>query len=218
MGDGFCDQGNYDTSYCGWDGGDCSSISDIHTRRPLCQVENMALLGNGRCDGGAYNTVECGWDNGDCDEFNELRKGRYEFCHAPQPFRIGDGRCDIGIEYDNIYCGFDGGDCVGIGIHERYPNCPEGCTMNSDLFMGDGLCESWPKNSTQSETCNSAECGFEEGDCSVPGYPDCNAYIPHLGDGICNNTAFDVGGEFVIIGNGNIASDLCGYDLGDCVE
>ena len=51
--------GAYDSSFCEWDGGDCSAISDLSVRRPDYVVEDPALLGNGRCDGGYIL-----WDEG----------------------------------------------------------------------------------------------------------------------------------------------------------
>mmetsp|Transcript_1241 Transcript_1241/g.1893 ORF Transcript_1241/g.1893 Transcript_1241/m.1893 type:complete len:101 (-) Transcript_1241:373-675(-) len=83
--------GAYDSSFCEWDGGDCSAISDLSVRRPDYVVEDPALLGNGRCDGG-YNTL--GRRRLRLME-KILCQGEYKHCRAHEAYRVGDGVCDV---------------------------------------------------------------------------------------------------------------------------
>lgn len=72
-----------------------------------------------------------------------------------------------------------------------YPNCK----APYPDYIGDGDCDG-------SEYFN-AECGWDGGDCHVPGYPDCVGNADEIGDGRCQ-------------GHYNIAE--CGWDGGDCEE
>ena len=49
IGDGDCDDGEYNTFECEYDGGDCDSFN---SRYPDCKVEDVHIIGDGDCDGG----------------------------------------------------------------------------------------------------------------------------------------------------------------------
>jgi hypothetical protein len=87
LGDGFCDDIDYNSASCGWDGGDCcASTCGASSASPstLCGDTVFACADPraadaGTCDnaGGhvadgvcdvrtAYNTAVCAWDGGDC--------------------------------------------------------------------------------------------------------------------------------------------------------
>ena len=79
----------------------------------------------------------------------------------------------------------------------KYPNCH----VNNPHWIGDGHCDS----AVFTTEYNTAECGWDGGDCFVDGYPDCHVNQFHyIGDGECKgmppyNTAD------------------CGWDGGDCL-
>ncbi len=74
---------------------------------PYCVVEKNMIqkFQDGSCDGGILNTRECAFDGGDCLNYN----AQYPNCDADDPFKIGDGECDV--EYNTEKCFFDGSDC-----------------------------------------------------------------------------------------------------------
>jgi len=136
---------------------------------PDCCVPEPAYHGDGACDPDApYNTAACNYDGGDCckescnldsiygcgvesfgygpfgyfcqnpelqDEFIDANE-----CTVSDKTRIGDGRCDAGIEvYNTAACNWDGGDCCEQTCDERYshfdcgdPAYPFDC-QNPDL-------------------------------------------------------------------------------------
>ena len=64
MGDGACFAG-YNSSECGWDGGDCIDVkTQFNYDFPYCKASHPEKIGDGRCDGHELNNMECGWDNG----------------------------------------------------------------------------------------------------------------------------------------------------------
>jgi hypothetical protein len=98
LGDGWCDDGEYNSEACEWDFGDCCietcgqggwiqpfpcGLTEFYCLDPSviphppppigCDVEFPEKLGDGNCTGGAYNTAACVWDFGDCSRGN-LRK------------------------------------------------------------------------------------------------------------------------------------------------
>jgi hypothetical protein len=75
---------------------------------------------------------------------------------------------------------------------QDYPNC----NVDYPSWIGNGYCEGGDYNT--------AECGFDGGDCDYfNNYPNCNAQPPwRIGDGYCD------GGDY------NTAE--CGFDGGDC--
>ena len=56
---GVCDL-DYNTSKCGYDGGDCLVI-----KYPNCGAKKIRFVGDGTCNK-RYNTSECEFDGGDC--------------------------------------------------------------------------------------------------------------------------------------------------------
>jgi hypothetical protein len=177
LGDGYCDEDvAYNSEGCGWDGGDCcpeTCVSATYpcgnngyyclnpgansaaptplppTRSPTlegCAVSEAAQIGDGFCDLGAYNTEACLWDGGDCCEHTCVSTpsaacgiNGYSchldsaapsaaptapattLCRAPLLYRVGDGFCDAGAEYNNALCDWDGGDCC-VQSCESTPN------------------------------------------------------------------------------------------------
>eukprot|EP00979_Chaetoceros_neogracilis_P015686 scaffold6385_cov207-Chaetoceros_neogracile.AAC.2 len=234
LGDGKCD-GYNNFPVCGWDGSDCL---EFNAKYPLCILtlydEGVELeqIGDGKCDNfGGVNSLECGYDGSDCSTFNL----QYPECEGENPDVIGDGNCDF--EYNNERCGFDGFDCLNVDCRTdtgsyctEYPNC------NADFprYIGNGDCDVG--------VYDTAECGFDGGDCVVPNYPDCRVDRPsNIGDGRCDGGAYNTaecgfdGGDCVVpnypdcrvdrpamIGNGRCNYDAyntteCGFDGGDCL-
>jgi len=75
-------------------------------------------------------------------------------------------------------------------FNEQYPDCH----VDMPYKVGDGRCDG---------KYNTAECGWDGGDCLIDGYPDCHVKYPRLiGNGSCS------GAEY------NTAE--CGWDGGDC--
>ncbi len=141
--DGRC-HSMYNTSECGYDGGDCIEFREQY---PNCTVETPEWIGDGECNLGQYYTEECGYDGGDdCTAF----KKNYPSCNVDYPFWIGDGHCD-GKEYNTKECDYDGGDCTQF--NKDYPNC----TVDVPYQIGDGECDGKEYNNT--------ECGYDGGDC-----------------------------------------------------
>ncbi len=100
-------------------------------------------LDDGKCDP-TYNREECGYDDGNCIAFNE----KYPDCSVSDPSLVGDGECNIYVEYwagypvikaepeyNSPQCMYDGGDC--IEFNEKYPNCK----ASKPLLLGDGRCD-----------------------------------------------------------------------------
>ena len=159
VGDGICDDGLYNTTECGFDGGDCEEKEKCDMPNGLCDAE--------------FNNEFCNFDAGDCWEFN----AKYPYCNVSKPYWVGDGICDDGL-YNTFECGFDGGDC---GIKCAYPNglcdaefnnefckfdmgdCLEfnakypHCNVSIPYWVGDNICDVGLYNTT--------ECGFDGGDC-----------------------------------------------------
>ncbi len=197
LGNGQCDSSsiyseNLNTKECGWDDGDCiiAGYPDCHVALPL------ELFGNGNCTV-EYNTIQCGWDGGDCivDGFPN--------CRTDDPTLIGDGNCTL--VYNTTDCGFDGGDCL-----IPYPLCA--ATDRNQL--GNGFCNTgWysyygytdDMYIDDTENLNTEECGWDGGDCIIPGYPDCHvAYAKEaFGNGFACDEPFN--------------NPECGFDGGDCL-
>lgn len=116
---------------------------------PGCCVTEPAYHGDGACDPDEpFNTAECMYDGGDCcretcdldstygcsaDSFGYGPFGYYcinpslneyinpEACTVSDRTRIGDGRCDEGVEiYNTEACNWDGGDCCMETCNQRY--------------------------------------------------------------------------------------------------
>jgi hypothetical protein len=222
VGDDTCNGGDYNSQSCSYDGGDCIVCNALLLDRNL----DISLLGNGICNGGFYMSSECGSDGGDCDK-----------CNVTEPFRIGDGNCDV--EYNTDDCSHDGGDCL-------VPDYPD-CYVDDPNKIRDGIChggnyttklcgedggdckefnENYPNclvsdpTRIQNEECdkdgfeyNIASCNFDGGDCTSANenimmkYPKC---------------AYEAPVEVGWIGNGFCNKELnveeCGYDDGDCTQ
>lgn len=207
IGDGLCLEKNkwnitaYMNEECGWVFGDCLDVKRIDIEKkekyPNCSVTEHFRIGNGECDGKEYITEECGWDEFDC-------------CNE-DPSKIGDGICDgknsntngTRSPYFTKECGYEGYDCCLF---------PE--------IKGNGICESLhvvqqkdcasyygcpPIYLSKEEVTFNPECGWDGGDCEVPGYPECKVEVPRfIGDGICNA--------------GDYNTEECGWDGGDCID
>ena len=119
---------------------------------PDCCVPEPGYWGDGACDADSpYNTAECNFDGGDCCQAtcdpssvygcssSEESQGfgpfgyfcvnpnldEYidpELCDISDRTRIGDGRCDSGVEmYNTAACNWDGGDWyVILSIAEMF--------------------------------------------------------------------------------------------------
>lgn len=199
LGDGVCHGGKFFTQMCSFDEFDCQ---DLRSRvQPLgCDIEALAnlvgdripVMGDGICDSRVYNRAECLFEDGDCVECNDQV---YNY------LLTGDGICHGG-NHNNRICNFDAGDCNDF--NRRYPRCVSSTAKNprisADLrtlpIIGDGICNSG--------IYNTADCGFEDGDCLL-----CNQLLEEtgldrtkLGDGQCDGQ--------------NYMSETCGMDGGDC--
>ena len=117
---------------------------------PGCCVTEPAYHGDGACDPDSpFNTPECAFDGGDCcqetcdvaahygcsvvsSEFGPFgffcidpsMEDEYidpESCTVSDRTRIGDGRCDAGVEmYNSEACTWDGGDCCVETCNQVY--------------------------------------------------------------------------------------------------
>lgn len=129
------------------------------------------------------------------------RIGSFPNCEVRAPAWIGDGSCDGG-DYNTAECGWDGGDCDALNavLWEKYPECKQGIHPGK---IGDGDCDHGMFGKGLS-LYNSAECGWDGGDCVVDGYPDCHVASPgRVGDGQCDNDEY--------------GAVECGWDGGDCI-
>ena len=211
VGDGSCDDGEYNTEKCGFDGGDCvvpmlvGSLESFLKKYPNCTADAAVFfLGNGKCDGVEYNNEQCGYDDGDCIEFNE----KHPDCPVEDIDSIGDGTCES--EYNTEGCGYDGGDCDKF--NEMYPECK----VDFPVYVGDGSCDG--------EKYNTEECGYDGGDCNPKANGGHKIGCGLFDGGDC--TEFNekypncLVQDINIIGDGTCESDYnteeCGYDGGDC--
>ena len=55
IGNGQCDEGEYNTEECGWDDGDCR---EFNSKYPNCTVEYPHDIGDGRYNGGEFNIID----------------------------------------------------------------------------------------------------------------------------------------------------------------
>lgn len=127
----------------------CPSGTQPVVGLPECCVPEPAYHGDGACDPDApYNTAACNYDGGDCcketcnvdttygcgaESFGYGPFGYYcqnpdldeyidsDECTVSDKTRVGDGRCDAGVEvYNSAACNWDGGDCCEQTCDERY--------------------------------------------------------------------------------------------------
>jgi len=105
---------------------------------PRCTIPKADhhKLGDGKCDGGLLSHIDCDFDGGDCISYLLA----WPECYADEPFRIGNGECDL--EYNKDSCGWDGGDCCNARTREE------------KLKLGDGTCD---------EEFNNDGCSFDKG-------------------------------------------------------
>ena len=95
-GDGACDPDSpYNTHDCEFDGGDCC--------RETCDLESTYACS---AESGGYGPFGYYCVNPDLEEYIDA-----ELCTVSDKTRIGDGRCDSGVEmYNSKECNWDGGD------------------------------------------------------------------------------------------------------------
>ncbi len=78
--------------------------------------------------------------------------------------------------------------------NDKYPNCH----VEHPYLINDGHCHDY-------EPYNTAECGYDGGDCLVDGYPNCHVGVPDwIGNGYCNDWS-------------PYNTPECGFDGGDCL-
>ena len=80
---------------------------------------------------------------------------------------------------------------VATDVNQAYPDC----LVDDPSFLSDGFCDNY-------EPYNTAECGWDGGDCVVAGYPDCHVNPDWLGDGECDGADYNTA--------------ACDWDGGDC--
>lgn len=105
-GDGACDPDSpYNTAACNYDGGDCCKES--------CNLDSVYGCG---AESFGYGPFGYFCQNPDLDEFIDSDE-----CTVSDKTRVGDGRCDAGIEvYNTAACNWDGGDCCEQTCDDRY--------------------------------------------------------------------------------------------------
>ncbi|CAM9616068.1 unnamed protein product [Ectocarpus sp. 8 AP-2014] len=168
----------------------------------------VLLLRRSAWEGGVAAQEDSDDGNGNDDGSTSAPAALYPDCEADMAL-VGDSLCDL--DFNVAECGFDGGDCC---------ECECTCVDTGDQVCGEGGggyfcvdpdapqdCASAPSptSSTPSSPTSSDAIVVTAGptslDASDDPYPGCGGYIPHIGDGYCdedNNTA------------------ACGFDGGDC--
>jgi hypothetical protein len=158
--------GDYNTTECGFDEGDCEKLK---SKYPNCTVQNPSSVGIGLCDSGDYNTTECGFDGKECESFNLL----YSYCTVEDLSWVEDDWCDG--DYNTAECGFDGGDCEQFNL--LYP-------ILLPYLVGNGRCNT--------AHYNHPNCSYDDGNCDETFtfiYPDCpGVFSQELGDCICQHS------------------------------
>ena len=218
IGNGFC-EGLYNTSECGWEGGDCLPCDDGYFGLdctlfyPNCSAsypESM-VIGDGLCDG-LYNTEECGWEGGDCCLPGYFGPGcslHYPNCSADDPSLIGDDWCDD--VYNTSECGWEGGDCLPCEDGYFGPSCEHypDCSVPNPELIGNGECDGLPYETEECRwdggDCVSLFCGEHGyfGEFCDLFYPNCSVPIPsYIGDLECDGLPYN--------------TEECGWDGGDC--
>ena len=235
IGDGTCDFNEddseglskyvYNNQKCGWDGGDCEAENEQFRVGLVgeCHEVDLRSIRDGKC---TIVDKTCGHDGGDCVEFhlafNTSSGGKncteVACCNVTEPFRLGDGECNLGSGYNTEECKSDGGDCDDFNDQyniTEYSGCVEGdpycCLVKNASWLGDGICQYDYEDHGKHPfgdldfvaSGNSEVCGWDGGDCIHPDYPNCTSINPkRLGDNKCDGGAYN--------------TEECGWDGGDC--
>eukprot|EP00591_Stephanopyxis_turris_P005654 CAMPEP_0195507010 /NCGR_PEP_ID=MMETSP0794_2-20130614/543_1 /TAXON_ID=515487 /ORGANISM="Stephanopyxis turris, Strain CCMP 815" /LENGTH=842 /DNA_ID=CAMNT_0040633541 /DNA_START=258 /DNA_END=2786 /DNA_ORIENTATION=+ len=175
VGNGRCDEtgvhpkARLNTRACGWDGGDCCPDT----------------------------CTDCHWQWYTCLNPNSSSYGAVGECVVEYTSYLGDGACDIAGGYNTDACGWDAGDCCPSTCRQRGedsytcgaraffcidPGAYENTGYTGDCpaiphsYVGDGYCDT-------DEEQNSAQCGWDGGDCcaqtctSTDGYTCGRGYV-----------------------------------------
>ena len=126
----------------------------VRQRYPICarNVVDISKLGDGPCNS-EFDKIECGFDNGDCVTYNSM----YPFCEVEDPWRVGDGHCDIIGGYNISECNWDGTDCISRNEEKEYvynpPDDDEGLSPTGTATPQTLLPSSTPSLDSSEHTC-----------------------------------------------------------------
>eukprot|EP01041_Mallomonas_annulata_P006560 gene6560-13264_t len=174
VGDGYCDDGVYNSPSCNWDGGDCcpSTCQDgksnpcgsavyicLDPAVPAypCPVAGSPLIGNGYCNTGIYNTRHCNWDGYDCCP-TSCTAGRQYPCGSNTHLSDTNGyQCLSPI--NKYYMGYTAAPSKKPRVQgpNTYRPTHNTCESYKAEFLGDGFCDN--------EEYNNLACNWDGGDC-----------------------------------------------------
>lgn len=223
IGNGECREKNkqdlkaYMNEECGWVFGDCQDVREFDLEKrakyPNCNVTDYFRIGNGECDEDEYLTEECGWDEFDCcgEDHSKIGDGTCDSHDYSTTMGEDNGFCNNYPESENgkitpyltKECGYEGYDCCAFPEIKGNGKCEPSHTFIIQLKNCYYYCDKSYMCPKENVTFN-AECGWDGGDCDVPGYPDCQVETAsYIADGVCNA--------------GQYNTEECGWDGGDCI-